>query len=49
MFKEWLTTAGAQIADDVQVEIHPDWALDAEEVAGKVETGLEFVTDTYLR
>ncbi|MFK7735961.1 MAG: UTP--glucose-1-phosphate uridylyltransferase [Pirellulaceae bacterium] len=49
MFKGWLTAAGACIGEGVQVEIHPGWALDSQEVASKVDAGLEFVTDTYLR
>jgi UDP-N-acetylglucosamine/UDP-N-acetylgalactosamine diphosphorylase len=49
MFIDWLTAAGATLGEGVQVEIHPDWALDADEVASKVEAGLEFATDTYLR
>lgn len=45
----WLLAAGAEIADGVRVEIHPDWALDEKEVVGKIDNSLRFATDTYLR
>ena len=49
LHRGWLQTAGAVVPDGVRVEIHPDWALDADEVARRVEPGLKFETDTYLR
>ena len=45
----WLMAAGAEIAEGARVEIHPDWALDAAEVATKLEGQLRFETDTFLR
>lgn len=49
MHAEWLNLAGAKIAEGVQVEIHPGWALDAAEVAKKIESGTKFEADTFLR
>jgi UDP-N-acetylglucosamine/UDP-N-acetylgalactosamine diphosphorylase len=45
----WLEAAGAEIASGVQIEIHPDWALDGEEVKSKLAPGTKFLADTYLR
>lgn len=36
----WLEAAGATVADDIAVEISPLFALDAEELAGKIEPEL---------
>ncbi|MEM8734189.1 MAG: UDPGP type 1 family protein [Planctomycetota bacterium] len=49
VFKEWLEAAGATVPDGIQVEIHPDWAANADEAKAKIESGLKFETDTYLR
>lgn len=49
LHRNWLEAAGAQVAEGIQVEIHPDWALDAQEVASKLKPGTEFTTDTLLR
>lgn len=49
LHQSWLIDAGAQLDDGVRVEIHPDWALDAAEVAQKLEAGQRFVADTFLR
>ena len=48
----WLHDAGAAVANDVTVEIHPDWALDADEVRSKLSQFSEpvrFEADTLLR
>jgi UDP-N-acetylglucosamine/UDP-N-acetylgalactosamine diphosphorylase len=42
--RRWLRAAGAQVADDVLVEISPLWAQDASEVAEKLPAGT-VVTD----
>lgn len=47
--RRWLEAAGARIAPDVAVEISPLWALDAVQVAERVEKGLTIDKDTYLR
>ncbi len=49
LHRDWLQQAGVEIASDVIVEIHPAWALDAAEVATRVEPGLKIVADTFLR
>ena len=40
---------GVEVADDVAVEINPLFALDAEELAGKVPAGTKIAAPTYLR
>jgi UDP-N-acetylglucosamine/UDP-N-acetylgalactosamine diphosphorylase len=40
LFTRWLQDAGASVADGVPVEIHPLFALDAAELAAKIEPGL---------
>ena len=49
MHRAWLEHAGSRVPDSVRVEIHPDWALDAEEVGSKGVDGLMFETDSFLR
>ncbi len=46
--RRWLTRAGAKVADDVTVEICPMFALDAEELAGKIEPGTRVTEPTYF-
>ena len=36
----WLRSAGVKVPEDVPVEIHSDWALDAAEVAARVDPSL---------
>jgi UDP-N-acetylglucosamine/UDP-N-acetylgalactosamine diphosphorylase len=48
LHREWLTAAGAKIADNVTVEISPSYALDADEVARKIIPGQQFNENTYL-
>ncbi len=47
-YRSWLEAAGAKVADGVDVEISPLFALDAAGVAEKVESGQEFKTSQYL-
>ena len=47
--RAWLENAGAKLAEGVRVEIHPDWASDESEVASKIDAGLSFEADTFLR
>ena len=46
---EWLRRAGAEVADGVEVEISPLFALDADELAEKIEAGTRVTEATYLR
>jgi UDP-N-acetylglucosamine/UDP-N-acetylgalactosamine diphosphorylase len=48
LHRQWLREAGVEIADDVAVEIGPCLALDAEELRGKVRSGLKIAAPTYL-
>jgi UDP-N-acetylglucosamine/UDP-N-acetylgalactosamine diphosphorylase len=45
---EWLRSAGATLAADLPVEISPLYALDAEELAGKLDTSRKFDGPVYL-
>ena len=45
----WLTAAGVEVADGVQVEISPLFALDAEDVSAKVAPGTQVTHETYFR
>lgn len=49
LYRRWLEAAGARLADNAAVEISPIFALDAAELAKKIEPGRQFVADTYLR
>ncbi len=52
LHQKWLADAGATVAPNVTVEIHPDWALDAAEVHAKLTElngPLRFEANTYLR
>jgi UDP-N-acetylglucosamine/UDP-N-acetylgalactosamine diphosphorylase len=46
--RRWLEAAGATLADGVQIEISPLWALDAQGVAELVESGRRFEKSEYL-
>jgi UDP-N-acetylglucosamine/UDP-N-acetylgalactosamine diphosphorylase len=48
LHRSWLEDAGATVEDDVIVEIHPNWALDADEVVGKLSPGFNVATNTYF-
>ena len=45
---QWLTAAGAEVAETAPVEISPLFALDADDVAAKVHRGARFDKPTYL-
>jgi UDP-N-acetylglucosamine/UDP-N-acetylgalactosamine diphosphorylase len=45
----WLRQAGAEVAEGIDVEICPLWALDADEVAAKIEPGTRIDKPTYFR
>ena len=48
LHRRWLREAGVQVDDSVPVEISPMFALDAEEVAAKVDAGTEITFPTYF-
>ncbi len=48
LYQRWLKAVGAQVADDVPVEIGPGFALDAEELASKLIPGWTTAKPTYL-
>ncbi len=47
--RRWLAEAGAEAAEDVQVEISPLFALDAEEAARKIAPNTRVSEDTYFQ
>lgn len=48
LFRDWLQSAGAEVAENVPVEISPLFALDADDVCRKVQPGTRFTGPTYL-
>jgi UDP-N-acetylglucosamine/UDP-N-acetylgalactosamine diphosphorylase len=48
LHRRWLTAAGAKVAEGVQVEISPLWALDAGQVAERITQGQRFEKSQYL-
>ncbi len=48
LHRQWLQSAGVLVADGIKVEIHPAWALDANEVKGKILSGTTISSDTYF-
>ncbi|HUY32669.1 MAG TPA: UTP--glucose-1-phosphate uridylyltransferase [Pirellulales bacterium] len=46
---DWLRRAGADVAHDVPVEISPRFALDAAELATRIEPGLNVTSATYFQ
>jgi UDP-N-acetylglucosamine/UDP-N-acetylgalactosamine diphosphorylase len=46
---DWLQRAGAQVAAGVPVEVSPLFALDAAELAGRIEPGLKVTSATYFQ
>ncbi len=46
--RRWLRRAGVEVADDVPVDICPLWALDADEVAEKIEPGTRVTEPRYF-
>ncbi len=49
LHRGWLRRAGVEVGDDVAVEISPLFALDAEELAGKIPSGTRIAEPTYFR
>ncbi len=48
LHRAWLRQAGAEVGDDVPVEISPLFALDAEELAEKLPAGTRIAEPTYF-
>ncbi len=48
LHRQWLEAAGARVDDKVRVEIHPNWALNENEVREKISGDLHITTDTFL-
>jgi UDP-N-acetylglucosamine/UDP-N-acetylgalactosamine diphosphorylase len=48
LHRDWLRQAGAEVGDNVAVEVSPLFALDAEELASKLPPGTRITTPTYL-
>ena len=49
LHRRWLEKAGAQIDENVIVEIQPSFAATQKEVAAKVQAGTQFTEDTILK
>jgi UDP-N-acetylglucosamine/UDP-N-acetylgalactosamine diphosphorylase len=48
LHRHWIRQAGGEVAEGVEVEINPLWALDAAEVRSKLPAGTRIKTPTYL-
>jgi UDP-N-acetylglucosamine/UDP-N-acetylgalactosamine diphosphorylase len=48
LHRRWLRDAGVEVADGIAVEISPRFAIDPEELRGKVDSGLKITAPTYL-
>lgn len=50
LHRDWLTAAGAHVPDSLRVEIHPHWALDADDTKRQLaDLSIAFEADTFLR
>jgi len=49
LHRGWLQQAGASVAENAIVEIHPNWALDLDDVRQRVDKNFHIATDTYLQ
>jgi UDP-N-acetylglucosamine/UDP-N-acetylgalactosamine diphosphorylase len=48
LWTAWLRAAGATVAEEVVVEINPLFALDAAELARKIQPGMHVAEATYF-
>jgi UDP-N-acetylglucosamine/UDP-N-acetylgalactosamine diphosphorylase len=48
LYRSWLTSAGLQVAPDIDLEIHPRWALDQHEVAARITGCTKIDTPTFF-
>ena len=49
LHRNWLQQAGCDVAAHVQVEIHPNFALDAEELASKIDSTTSIAGNHYFQ
>jgi len=49
LHRSWLEKAGASVAQTARIEIHPNWALDADGVRERVDGSFNISSDTYLQ
>lgn len=49
IFADWLRSASAEVAPNLPIEISPLFALDADQVRGKVKPGTKYSQPVYLR
>ena len=48
LYRDWLTAAGLQVAPDIDLEIHPRWALDRHEVTARITDCTKIDTPTFF-
>ena len=48
LYRRWLKEAGCQVAEGIQVEIHPDYAVDLAQLKQRDDLPLKIDQDTYL-
>lgn len=48
LHRSWMRAGGAKLGEKNIVEIHPNWALNSEDVAKKITPGLPVEADTYF-
>ena len=46
--RRWLVSAGAQVPEEINIELSPTYALDAEQLATKIQPGQSFTKSDYL-
>lgn len=48
LHRGWLTEAGTEVAEGVNVEIHPNWALESQDVIDRPDRPARIANDTFL-
>ena len=48
LYRGWLTAAGIQVAPDIDLEVHPRWALDQPELAARLTGCTKIDTPTFF-
>jgi hypothetical protein len=48
LHRHWLRQAGAEVADDIPVEISPYVALEASDLVGRIRPGTKFTKPVWL-
>ena len=49
LHRGWLAAAGATVVENVAIEISPLLALDSDQLASKIESGMRVTEATYFR